>query len=77
MTLFIKEKIEDSFTYQQINPREVIFKHLKFNYYSIGKSNKLEILDKWLNELNLKYICQFLLCFNDLSEELAGRSKDK
>ena len=53
--LFIKEAIEGSFTYQQINPREVIFKHLKFNYYSIGKSNKLEILDKWLNELNLTY----------------------
>ena len=32
-----------------------IFKHLKFNYYSIGKSNKLEILDKWLQELNLNY----------------------
>ena len=53
--LFIKEAIEGSFTYQQINPRKVIFKHLKFNYYSIGKSNKLEILDKWLNELNLTY----------------------
>ena len=53
--LYVKKYIKDSFIYNKITPREVIFKHLKFDYYSIGKSNKLNILDEWLQELNLNH----------------------
>jgi arabinose-5-phosphate isomerase len=37
------------------NVDEQIINHLKFNYKYIGKGNKLEILNNWLTELNLKY----------------------
>jgi arabinose-5-phosphate isomerase len=34
---------------------EEIINHLKFDYSFIGKSNKIDILDNWLKELNLDY----------------------
>ena len=53
--IYIKEPIEGSFTYIQMNKREILFNHLKFNKFSIGKSDKLVILDKWLNEFDILY----------------------
>ena len=39
----IKEYWEGSEGIKEIYSRELIFKHLKFDYFSIGKSNKLNI----------------------------------
>jgi arabinose-5-phosphate isomerase len=53
--IYIKEPIEGSFTYIQMNKRRALFNHLKFDKYSIGKSDKNAILDKWLDALNISY----------------------
>ena len=39
--LYLRENTKESYIYKKITPREVIFKHLKFKYYSIGESNKI------------------------------------
>lgn len=41
--------------FNKLNLDKTIANHLKFDYKYIGKTSKIDILDKWLNDMNISY----------------------